>query len=154
MRRSDRLMDEDKAKELLARCEYGVLSMTGEDGAPYAVPLSYIYRNGVVYFHCALKGRKLDCISREHRVCFSAVDGVKAVYRDGFTTEYSSVLAFGKAYEVTDEEEKREVLMSLCEKYLPGFMDKAPADISSAIKRTGVYKIVVESISGKANAPR
>lgn len=154
MRRSDRLMDEEKTKELLIRGEYGVLSMTDADGAPYAVPLSYVYMNDSIYFHCALSGRKLDCLSREPRVCFNVVDGVKAIYANDFTTLYNSAMVFGKAYIVTDEEEKGVALYALSEKYLPEHIKKAPKDITQFMKRTGVYKIIIESMSGKANTPK
>jgi Pyridoxamine 5'-phosphate oxidase len=60
MRRKDREISEEEALHLLAKGEYGVLSTVGPDGSPYGVPLSYIYREGEIYFHSAIEGRKVE----------------------------------------------------------------------------------------------
>ena len=59
VRRRDRLLDEQRACELLATSEYGVLSMTDEEGRPYGIPVNFVW-NGedVVYIHCAPEGKK------------------------------------------------------------------------------------------------
>ena len=51
----------------------GVLSLLGEDGYPYGVPLSYVYRNGKLLFHCATKGHKLDALRREEKCSFCVI---------------------------------------------------------------------------------
>ena len=43
----------------------GVLALSGDDGYPYAVPISYIYDGEKLYFHSARQGHKLDAIGRE-----------------------------------------------------------------------------------------
>ena len=43
VRRQDRLMDEERALELLRESEYGVLSMQDVDGSGYGVPLNYVW---------------------------------------------------------------------------------------------------------------
>ncbi len=57
MRRKDRETSEEEACQLLAAGEYGVLSTVGADGEPYGVPLSYVYRDGEIFFHSAPEGR-------------------------------------------------------------------------------------------------
>ena len=59
IRRQDRLLDEAHAWELLLAGEYGVLSMSTEQGG-YGVPVNYAVAEDVIYIHCAPQGRKLQ----------------------------------------------------------------------------------------------
>lgn len=59
IRRKDRVLNELRAKELLAEGEFGFLAMVNADGGGYGVPLSYAVEEGVIYFHCAPEGHKL-----------------------------------------------------------------------------------------------
>lgn len=152
VRRSDRILPEDKSTELLLSGEFGVLSTVGKDNQPYGVPLSYIYYEDKIYFHCALTGHKLDNIALNGNVSFTVVDGVEAVYANNFTTLYKSVIVFGKCTEVTDKGIKSEVLKRLCQKYLPLHMDKAEADINKSLHRTAVYAVTAEYITGKSKS--
>lgn len=77
MRRADRAMDLEDAAALLSQGTYGVLSTVGGDGKPYAVPLSYIFRNGAIYFHCATEGRKLDNLAANSAVSFCVIGQTK-----------------------------------------------------------------------------
>ena len=65
MRRKDRERDRAFAYDVIDRCEYGVAAMAGEGGAPYCVPLSLVRLGDALYFHCALEGTKLDCLSSD-----------------------------------------------------------------------------------------
>ncbi len=56
MRRIDREISEHEAVELLHKAEYGVLSTVDKSGQPYGVPLSYVYKDNAIYFHCAVDG--------------------------------------------------------------------------------------------------
>lgn len=150
IRRKDRALPGADALALLERGEYGVLSTVDGDGAPYATPLSYVMIDGSILFHCAQVGHKIDNLSRDARVCFCVVGAVQAVYEGGFTTNYQSALAFGTARKVTDAMEKRAALMALAKKYLPEHMAKAPGDIEGSLEATAVYRIEIESITGKA----
>lgn len=62
MRKSAREIFDKDIIEILQEGEYGVLATTGENGYAYATPLSYVYYNDYVYFHCAVEGNKLDNI--------------------------------------------------------------------------------------------
>ena len=60
MRRKDRQVYDDMVSEILEKGEYGVISVSGENGYPYGVPVNYVYLNGNIYIHCAKTGHKLD----------------------------------------------------------------------------------------------
>jgi len=74
MRRTKQAMSFADSEVVLARNTAGVLAAAGDDGYPYAVPLSYVYADGKIYFHCAKEGHKLDAISRCEKVSFCVID--------------------------------------------------------------------------------
>lgn len=154
IRRKDRIMETVAAHKLLEAGEYGVLATTGPDGWPYAVPLSYIKADNALYFHCALTGHKIEHITANPKVCFTVVGKTQPVYDKNFTTYYESVVVFGQIFEVRAVARKTALLMQLAQKYLPGDMDKAPADIAKSLARTAVYGIKIEQLTGKAKKPR
>jgi len=109
IRRSDREISFQEVRKILDNAEYGVLSTVGKDGQPYGVPLSYVYKNDSIYFHCALSGHKLDNIGHNAKVSFCVVGNTK-VLPDKFATEYESTVIFGVVSEVK-ETERHNVLL-------------------------------------------
>ncbi|MBN2241746.1 MAG: pyridoxamine 5'-phosphate oxidase family protein [Acidobacteria bacterium] len=150
MRRTDRVISENEAQELLRAGEYGTLSTVSPDGQPYGVPVNYSYSGDGIYFHCALEGHKLANLKGNNKVSFCVV-GETRVLPDKFTTRYESVIVFGKAFELADDEKHRG-LVELVKKYSPGFMEKGLRCIEKDGSKTRVYKISIESMSGKASS--
>jgi nitroimidazol reductase NimA-like FMN-containing flavoprotein (pyridoxamine 5'-phosphate oxidase superfamily) len=148
MRRQDRAIGEGEAKQILEKGEYGVLSTVSEDGQPYGVPLSYTYIGDVIYFHCAPEGHKLDNIGNNKKVSFCVV-GKTEVVPEKFGTTYESAIVFGEALEVKDDE-KHAGLVALLRKYSPGHIEEGLRYIEATGGNARVYKIAVESITGKA----
>lgn len=148
MRKGSRQITDRETIEILENGEYGVLSTIGENGYAYGVPLSYTYLNNAVYFHSAVEGNKLENIIFNNKVSFCVVGKTK-VLPDKFSTEYESVILFGKAEEAVNEE-KKEALMSIIEKYSSDFKAEGIEYIERAIEHTKVVKIEIEKITGKA----
>jgi nitroimidazol reductase NimA-like FMN-containing flavoprotein (pyridoxamine 5'-phosphate oxidase superfamily) len=148
LRRKDRGITDAEAQELLERGEYGVLATVSGDGAPYAVPLSYCVIDHGIYFHCATEGHKLENLAVESRVSFCVV-GATEVLAGKFSTRYESVIVSGRATEVFDDEKQRG-LAGLVAKYSAAFSDAGLAYIASGSARTRVFRIDIETISGKA----
>ena len=148
MRRGDRAIAASEAQEILRKGEYGILSTVSNDGQPYGVPVSYAYTGEVIYFHCAVDGHKLDNLRANNRVSFCVV-GKTQVLPDKFATNYESVIVFGAAHEVVDGE-KHAALIELLKKYSPGFMEKGERYIKGDGPKARIYKIVIESLTGKA----
>ncbi len=149
MRRKDRQLPREEGLRLLAEGEYGVLAMAGPEEGPYGVPLSYVYLEGKIYFHSAREGRKASMLRADARVCFTVTGHVRAAYQRNFTTAYESVMAFGRAAEVTDPEEKRTALFALAGKYLPEYLNKADGHIRASLENTAVYVITVSELTAK-----
>ena len=147
MRRKDKEIGTDEAINLLAECEYGVLSTIGSDGQPYGVPLNYAYKDNCIYFHCAQVGHKIDNIENNPKVSFCVVGGTKIMPSE-FSTNYVSAVAFGVATEVQGAE-RYDALILLLEKFSPDFMEEGKKYIEKLDKVTKVIKIAIQHISGK-----
>ena len=74
MRRSKQVLTPEQGGALLERNTSGVLAVSGDGGYPYAVPLSYVWRDGKLYFHWALAGHKLDAVRADSRASFCVID--------------------------------------------------------------------------------
>jgi nitroimidazol reductase NimA-like FMN-containing flavoprotein (pyridoxamine 5'-phosphate oxidase superfamily) len=148
MRRNDRELSQHEAMAILQKTEYGILSMTSLEGEPYGVPMNYCVINDVIYFHCAIEGRKLDILSNNNSVSFCTI-GTTEILPEEFGTKYESAIVSGKAIEVTGFE-KQSALESFLEKYSPQFFNKGIEYIQENISKVKVYKIIINSITGKA----
>ena len=150
MRRKKQSLPETDAVAMLESCTSGVLAVHGDDDYPYAVPLSYAYEDGTLYFHAATKGHKLDAIERSDKASFCVI-AADDIVPEKFTTYFRSAVAFGKARVVTDDDERRHGLMLLAGKYSPDYVDKAPAEIDGDWKRVVVIALDVEHLTAKAS---
>lgn len=94
MRRKRQMLSAKESEEILRRMTNGTLALHGDGGYPYAVPVSYVYSDGRIYFHTAMQGHKVDALMRDDKVSFCVVeqDDVKPAE---FTTYFRSVIAFG-----------------------------------------------------------
>jgi len=148
MRRKDRAITEEDTRALLNKAEYGVLSTVTDNGKPYGVPLNFCVIDGCIYFHSAVEGQKIDNIKHNGDVSFCVV-GNTTVLPDKFATKYVSVMASGEVEEVFDLN-KQAALEGLLHKYSPEFMDKGIEYIDSLKEKTRVFKITINTLTGKA----
>ena len=118
MRRARQALDAEQIEAILRRGSAGTLAVLGDGGWPYAVPLSYVYHGGRIYFHCAKSGHKLDAIRACDRASFCVIDKNEIVPAE-FTTYYRSAIVFGRARIVEDAEERMAAMRALAAKYSP-----------------------------------
>ncbi|KNF06998.1 pyridoxamine 5'-phosphate oxidase-like protein, FMN-binding [Gottschalkia purinilytica] len=150
MRRKAKETDISQSIRILENGEYGILSTIDSNNQPYGIPLSYVLKDNLLYFHCASEGHKIDNINFEDKVSFCVV-GETQIQPSKFTTKYESVIVFGKAEVLEDSSEKKKALLYLCEKYSPDFLEEANVYIDKALEKTTVFRIKIEHISGKEN---
>ena len=150
MRRRERELSEEEAREILGRADHGVLATVGEDGWPYAVPLNHVLLGNVLYIHCASEGHKLENIANEGRVSYCAVASAK-VMPSTLSTLYESAVVFGRAALVKDADEKSTALMAL----LARFRGDSPAQGEEALRNCGsdpvIIRIEIARLTGKAH---
>ena len=149
LRRKRQALSRYDCEAVLSRGTSGVLALAGDDGYPYAVPLSYLYEDGKLLFHCAKAGHKLDAVARCDKASFCVIDQDRVVPEE-YTTYFRSVIAFGRIRVIGDDGERRSAVERLALKYHPGdtpeprnrFIDSEWAPLC-------MLEMTVEHLSGK-----
>ena len=145
-------LSEDEAREVLKNRPGGILSMCDE-GEPYAVPMSYGYHEGDLYFEFGTteEGRKFDVLQKNPVASLTVYafdrsrwgDSTANVLSSGFA--WVSVMATGKVEKV--EEPSEEAVESIMEARRP-----SPANPwGGSIAKTDLifYKMDIEKLSGR-----
>ena len=149
MRRNRQQLTEAECAEILERNTSGVLAVLGDGGYPYAVPLSYVYHDNMLYFHCAKSGHKLDAINNCDKVSFCVIDQDQIV-PEKYTTCFRSVIAFGHAKIMENDEEIRSAIEKLAVKYAPeDSKENRDLAIDREIKAMCMVKIEIDHMTGK-----
>lgn len=149
MRRKKQEMTKERTEAVLLKNTNGVLSVVGEDGYPYGVPVSFAYQDGCLYFHGAKEGKKIDAIRKNPKVSFTVVDEDTVVSAE-YTTYFRSAIVFGEAEVVTEEAERRKAFLALAEKYS---REESAESKEAVIGRSGSKAVIVrirpEHMTGK-----
>lgn len=148
MRRKGQQLYSEECIAVLNRGTSGVLAVSGDDGYPYAVPLSYIYDGEKIYFHCALTGHKIDAIRENDKVSFCVIDADDVVPEE-FRTRYRSVIVFGRVRILEDEKEKYSAIKKLSVKYSP-CQEGTEQEIERYWDKLCVLELKIEHMTGKA----
>lgn len=148
MRRKHQEISEESCRRVLREATSGVLALCGADAQPYAVPMSYVYDEGRIYFHSAIEGHKIDVIRDNPRASFCVVDCDKVVAEE-FTTYFRSVIAFGVVKIITDTNEKMTALRKLATKYSPGRDEAMDNEIAKGFDHLLMLELSIEHMTGK-----
>jgi nitroimidazol reductase NimA-like FMN-containing flavoprotein (pyridoxamine 5'-phosphate oxidase superfamily) len=156
VRRSERIQDEAWIRQFLLASAMGTMA-TAVEGQPFLVTRNYAYDQArhAIYMHGAIKGRTYENVGLNNRVCFSVSEMGRLLPADEALevgVEYAGVVLFGRVFMVEDLTEARHGLQLLLDKYfshLKSGRDYAPIT-PEALKITAVYRLDIESWSGKA----
>lgn len=150
MRRFKQQLTQEEAEQILKTAQTGVLAVHGDDGYPYTVPVNHVYENGKIAFHCAKEGHKIDAIRRNDKVSFCVVAEDTVMPKER-STAYISVIAFGRARIVDDEDGLRKIATAIGKKFAPDFPEDCAAEIEEvlAANRMLCVEITVEHLTGK-----
>lgn len=148
MRRKRQQLTREECEAILRKMTFGTLALYGADGYPYAVPVSYVYAEGKIYFHSAVAGHKVDAMSACDKLSFCVVEQDCIVPAE-YTTYYRSVIVFGRVRVVTDGAEKRRALEWLGRKYAPGDEAGLQQEIDKGFNRLLMYEISIDHLTGK-----
>ncbi|MEN6473524.1 MAG: pyridoxamine 5'-phosphate oxidase family protein [Syntrophaceae bacterium] len=148
MRRSDREVTDDALIEaILMQATVCRLAMCDE-GWPYVVPLNFGYQDKRLFFHTAERGRKLDILTRNDRVCFE-VDSEHKILESsaacGWSMRFASVIGFGRARLIDDPAYKREALDIIMRHY----SDRLYTYPDDILTKTAIIRVDIESMTGK-----
>ena len=148
MRRKRQQLSDEESYGILQKATSGTLALLGDGGYPYAVPISYVYSEGKLYFHSALSGHKVDAIRSCDRASFCVVaqDDVKPAL---YTTFFRSVIAFGRIHIVDDEAEKLAAARLLGNRYNPHQDEALQKELENGLARMLVIRLDIEHLTGK-----
>ena len=150
MRRFKQALDKYECEEILRVQNRGVLSVIGDDGYPYGVPINFYYdgERECIYFHSATAGHKIDAMETCDKVCFTVFEKEGTPDEDGWSYHVRSVIAFGRARAIEDEEEKLRAASLFGSKYFPT-REELEYELENALPRCRMTEIKIEHMSGK-----
>ena len=149
MRRFKQQITDEECKQVLISEPRGVLSVIGDDGYPYGIPMDHWYSeaDGKLYFHCAKEGHKLDAIRACDKVSYCVMD--KGFRKEGeWALNIRSVVVFGRMRIVDDEAKRIEIGTNLCKKFT-GDEAYIEHEIKNALPRALCLELMPEHITGK-----
>lgn len=149
MRRFKQQIPEDECINILKNTKRGVLSLIGDGGYPYGIPMDHWYceEDGMIYFHGAKEGHKIDAI----KACDLAS---YCVYDEGFRKEgdwalnITSVITFGRISLVEDEALARKICTELVRKFTDD-EEYLQRELKNALPRVQCLALAPEHMTGK-----
>lgn len=148
MRRKRQQLSPEESIDILRRATSGTLALLGDGGYPYAVPLSYVWADGRLYFHSALAGHKVDAVRACDKASFCVI-AQDLVQPEHYTTHYRSVIAFGRIRIVEDEAERLAAARLLGNRYNPGKEESLQRELEKGLARMLVLRFDIEHLTGK-----
>ena len=148
LRRFRQQLSDDESVGILKKATSGTLALLGDNGYPYAVPISYVYAEGKLYFHSALSGHKVDAIRNSDKASFCVIEQDN-IHPKEFTTYFRSVIAFGRIHIVEDDVEKLSAARLLSERYNPGDEEGFQKELEKGFARMFVIRFDIEHLTGK-----
>lgn len=149
MRRFKQQISADECAAVLKNETRGVLSLLGDDGYPYGIPMNHYYceEDGKLYFHGAKQGHKIDSLKRCDKVCYTVYD--KGYRREGeWSLNVKSVVVFGRISLVENEEKAIDICTKLCRKFTDD-EDYLRRELENALPRVQCLELTPEHITGK-----
>lgn len=149
MHRSKQALSNEKCIDILNKNTSGVLALCGNQMEPYALPISYVYENHKIYFHCAKSGYKLDLIQENNQVSFCVIDQ-DVIVPEKYTTYFRSVIVFGNIHMLEDDDEKQHAIETLAIKYSPDeSIQNRQEQIKKFWKALCLLELDIKDITGK-----
>ena len=143
----------EEMEKLLREEDIGYLGLS-LDGYPYVVPLNYHYDNGRIVFHCGLKGKKLDYLKTNPRVCYTVgrqLGGVREHASGNLChVDSDSVICYGRARMLDEIEERQAALNAFNRRFKPEAAD-VPLE---RVMNCCMVEIMVAEMTGRQERER
>ena len=149
MIRKKQSLEMEQIIQILKNEKRGVLSVFGENGYPYGLPINYWYNeeNGYLYFHSGKTGHKVDALSQNNKVSFCVYD--QGYKKEGeWALNISSVIIFGEIFVVDDYNKSVEIFRQLSLKFTSD-VEYIDSEIQKLAKATLCYELRPQHITGK-----
>ena len=146
MRRFKQQISEAECIRILKEEKRGVLSVMGEDGYPYGIPMNHWYNpeDGKLYFHGAKSGHKLDANNKVSYCVYEAGNRKEGEW----ALNVNSVVVFGRISLVTDEKMAELICENLCRKFTDD-EDYIQYELRNSLPRVQCLEITIDHMTGK-----
>ena len=148
MRRHRQQLSQKESISIIERATSGTLALLGDEDYPYAVPISFVYHDGCLYFHSAVEGHKIDAIRRHDKASFCVIDQ-DDVHGEQYTTFFRSVIAFGHISIIENEDEKIAAARMLGNRYNPNHDEALKKEMEKGLHRMVMLRMNIEHLTGK-----
>ncbi|MFG6391677.1 MAG: pyridoxamine 5'-phosphate oxidase family protein [Candidatus Amulumruptor sp.] len=148
MRRFRQQLSLTECETILADATSGTLALLGDDGYPYAVPISHVYADGCLYFHSAVAGHKIDAIRHCDKASFCVI-AADDVHPSEFTTYFKSVIVFGRIRILEPPKDKLRAATLIGERFNPGDTAGLQKELQKSFSHMLILRMDIEHISGK-----
>lgn len=147
--RIKQIISREECIDILKNELRGVLSVLGDEGYPYGLPINHFYNeeDGKIYFHSGKNGHKIDAIRKNKKASLCVINEGKRLDGNWYLT-FKSVIVFGKIEIIDDQEKIYDIARKLSHKFT--------ADenyIENEVKNSGpatlMFALVPEHITGK-----
>lgn len=147
--RIDKKLSTEECIHILEKEKRGVLSVSGDDGYPYGMPMNHFFneKDGSIYFHSGKTGHRQDALKRNDKVSFCVYD---SGYRNSgeWALNIKSVIVFGRVEIVEDMNSIVDIMTGLSLKFTED-MEYITSEIQSFAHETMLLKLIPEHICGK-----
>ena len=149
MRRIPQALSHEEMIDLLKKETRGVMSVQGDDGYPYGFPINHYYDEEAnkIYIHGANFGHRVDAVKRDPKVSY-CVFGQEYQVEGDWAKYVKSVIVFGKAELIEEQDEVIRISRLLCDKF-PCPPEYVEHEIEKDAPRTLVIAINIEDMNGK-----
>ena len=149
MQRKKQQLTREECIKILSEEPRGVLSVIGDEGYPYGMPMNHWYcpEDGRLYFHSAMTGHRVDALDKCSKASFCVYDS--GYRREGeWSLNIKSVIVFGRVETVSDTAKAEDIVRRLSLKYTDDteYIEK---EIKQALDHTLVFALIPEHITGK-----
>ena len=149
MRRFKQQLSEEECLEILRQEPRGILSVLGDDGYPYGIPLNHWYsdEDGKLYFHGGRSGHRIDAVNACDKVSYCVYD--QGYRREGeWALNIRSVVVFGRMRPVTDADKVREICTKLTWKFTDD-RNYLEQELEKDLSHVLCHELVPEYMTGK-----
>ncbi len=147
--RKHKQISEEECISLLMGEKRGVLSVNGDDGYPYGMPMNHYYNeeDGNIYFHCGRAGHRLDALRKDNKASFCVYNS--GCRNDGeWALKIKSVIVFGRIEIIDDCRTIVDISTKLSRKFTED-EEYIKKEIKAFAHETLILQLTPEHICGK-----
>jgi hypothetical protein len=146
------LTDRSEMENIIRKCQVCHIAMVDPEGLPYLLPFNFGYEDGILYFHSAGKGKKMEILINNPNVCVEFSTDYLLRFQSenvgcSYTMKYRSVLAYGKVVFTEDPEQKLKIMNIVMKNYASGtFTYNQPS-----MNEVSCWIVRIDKLEGKIN---